>query len=167
MSLFVLQCVEGTTFLLLYVDDIVLTASSTRLLDRITASLRSEFAMTDMGRLHYFLAIAVTRDSSGMHLSQAKYAAEIQDNADMTACKSATTPVDTPPKHSASAGPPVADPTEYRSLTGALQYLTFTRPDIAYAVQQVCLHMHYPREQYLAAIKRILRYVKGTLSYGL
>jgi hypothetical protein len=52
MSLFVLQCTEGTTFLLLYVDDIVLTASSTRLLDRITASLRSEFAMTDMGSLH-------------------------------------------------------------------------------------------------------------------
>jgi hypothetical protein len=59
---------------LLYIDDIVLTASSTRLLDRITASLRSVFAMTDMGSLHYFLGIAVTRDSSGMHLSRAKYA---------------------------------------------------------------------------------------------
>jgi hypothetical protein len=68
-SLFVLQCTEGTTFLLLYIDDIVLTASSTRLLDRITASLRSEFTMTDMGSLHNFLGIAVTRDSSGMHLS--------------------------------------------------------------------------------------------------
>jgi hypothetical protein len=64
----------------------------------------------------------------------------------MTACKSVTTPVDTSPKLSASAGPPVADLTEYRSLTGALQYLTFTRPDITYAVQQVCLHMHDPRE---------------------
>ena len=61
----------------------------------------------------------------------------------------------------------VADPTEYRSLAGGLQYLTFTRPDIAYAVQQVCLHMHDPREQHLASIKRILRYVKGTLSHGL
>jgi hypothetical protein len=59
-SLFVLQCPEGTTFLLLYVDDIVLTASSPRLIDRITASLRSEFAMTDMGILHYFLGITVT-----------------------------------------------------------------------------------------------------------
>jgi hypothetical protein len=126
-SLFVLQCVEGTTFLLLYVDDIILTASSTWLLDRITASLRSKFAMTDMGSLHYFLGIAVTRDSSGMHLSQAKYAVEILDNAGMTACKSAMTPVDTSPKLSASDGPPVVDLTEYRSLTGALQYLTFTR----------------------------------------
>jgi hypothetical protein len=102
-----------------------------------------------------------------MHLSQAKYTVEILDNAGMTACESATTPVDTSPKLSISAGPPVAYPTEYRSLVGALQYLTFTRPDIAYAVQQVCLHMHDPHELHLAAIKRILRYVKGTLSHGL
>jgi hypothetical protein len=61
----------------------------------------------------------------------------------------------------------VADPTEYWSLAGALQYLTFMRPDITYAVQQVCLHMHDPREQHLAAIKHILRYIKGTLSHGL
>jgi hypothetical protein len=133
--LFVLQCAEGTAFLLLYVDDIVLTASLTRLLDRITASLRSEFAMTDMGCLHYFLGIMVTRDSSGMHLSQAKYTAEILDNAGMTACKSAMTPVDMSPKLSGSTGPPVADLTKYRSLVEALQYLTFMRPDIAYAIQ--------------------------------
>jgi hypothetical protein len=104
----------------LYVDDIILTTSSTQLLGRITASLRSMVAMTDMGSLHYFLGIAITHDSSGMHLSQANYAAEILDNAGMTACKSATTPVDTSPKLSASAGPPMADPTEYGSLAGAL-----------------------------------------------
>jgi histone deacetylase 1/2 len=151
----------------MYVNNIILTASSTQLLDRITASLRSEFAMTDMGSLHYFLGIAVTRDSYGMHLSQAKYAAEILDNIIMTACMSAMTPIDTSPKLSASASPPVADPTEYRSLARALRYLTFMRRDIAYVVQQVCLHMHDPHEQHLAAIKHILRYVKGTLSHGL
>jgi hypothetical protein len=123
--------------------------------------------MTDMGSLHYFLGIAVTHDSSGMHLSQAKYAVKILDNAGMTACKFATTPVDTSPKLSASSGPPVASPIEYRSLAGALQYLTFTRPDIAYPVQQVYVHMHNPCELHLAAIKCIMRYVKGTLSHGL
>ena len=70
------------------------------------------------------------------------------------------------PKLSAD-GPPVSDPTDFRSLAGALQYLTFTRPDISYAVQQVCLHMHDPREPHLAALKRILRYVRGTLHMGL
>ena len=75
--------------------------------------------------------------------------------------------MDTHAKVSAIEGAPVTDPTHYRSLTGALQYLTFTRPDIAYAVQQVCLHMHDPREPHLSAVKRILRYLQGTLSHGL
>jgi hypothetical protein len=148
-------------------DGLSTATSSTRLLNWITVSLCSEFAMKDTGSLHYFLGIAVTRDSSGMHLSQAKYTAKIPENAGMTACKSSSTPVDTSPKLSASASPHVADPTEYQSLVGALQYLTFTRPDITYAVQQVCLHMHDLHEQHLAAIKRILHYVKGTLSHGL
>ncbi|KAK4352525.1 hypothetical protein RND71_028043 [Anisodus tanguticus] len=61
----------------------------------------------------------------------------------------------------------MSDPTLYRSLAGALRYLTFTRPDIAYAVQHVCLFMHAPREPHFTDLKRIIRYVKGTLDYGL
>jgi hypothetical protein len=85
----------------------------------------------------------------------------------MSDCKPCSTPVDTQTKLSEDDGPPVADTTSYRSLTGALQYLTFSRPDIAYAVQQVCLHMHTPREPHLTALKRILRYLRGSLDYGL
>ena len=85
----------------------------------------------------------------------------------MAECKLCSTLVDINPKVAAVDGPPMADATDYRSLAGALQYLTFTRPDIAYAVQQVCLHMHDPRELHLAALKRILRYVRGTLHLGL
>src|SRR6185436_7532480 len=80
----------------------------------------------------------------------------------MTECKPCSTPVDTQAKLSADLGDPVADPTAYRSLAGALQYLIFTRPDLTYAVQQVCLHMHDPRESHLAALKRLLRYVRGS-----
>jgi len=58
-------------------------------------------------------------------------------------------------------------PTAYRSLAGVLQYLTFTRPDITYVVQQICLHMHDPREPHLTALKRILRYLRGTVDFGL
>ncbi|GJR57613.1 ribonuclease H-like domain-containing protein [Tanacetum coccineum] len=61
----------------------------------------------------------------------------------------------------------MSDPTLYRSLAGALQYLTFTRPDISYAMQQVCLYMHDPRESHFSALKRILRYIRGTMPYGL
>jgi hypothetical protein len=75
--------------------------------------------------------------------------------------------MDTRAKLSATDSAPIEDATQYRSLTGALQYLTLTRPDIAYAVQHVCLFMDDPREPHLAMLKRILRYVKGTLSTGL
>jgi len=154
-------------YLLLYVDDIVLTASSTHLLRKVILALQREFAMKDLGELHHFLGMQVQRTADGMVLSQRQYMLDILDRAGMAECKPCTTPVDTSPKTSADSGAPVADPSDYRSLAGALQYLTFTRPDIAYAVQQVCLHMHDPREPHLAALKRILRYIRGTLHLGL
>jgi hypothetical protein len=63
--------------------------------------------------------------------------------------------------------PPVADVPQFRSIARALQYLTFTRPDIAYAVQQICLHMHDPQEPHLTAMKHILRYLHGTSDFDL
>ncbi|GKB11814.1 ribonuclease H-like domain-containing protein [Tanacetum coccineum] len=63
-------------------------------------------------------------------------------------------------------GTPVVDPTLYRSLAGSLQYLTFTRPDITYAVQQVCLYMHDPREPHFSALKRILRVPALEIDYA-
>ncbi|KAK9099594.1 hypothetical protein Syun_026639 [Stephania yunnanensis] len=154
-------------YILLYVDDIVLTASSHALRCSIMDLLSSEFAMKDLGRLNYFLGIAVTRHKGGMFLSQRKYAEEIIERAGMSSCKPSATPVNTKSKVSATASTVFDDPTLYRSLAGALQYLTFTRPDISYAVQQVCLHMHDPRVDHMSALKRIIRYVQGTLDHGL
>jgi hypothetical protein len=82
-------------------------------------------------------------------------------------CKPCSTSVDTQAKLSEDDRPPVAEAASYRSLTGALQYLIYSRPDIAYIVQQVCVHMHTPREPHLTALKRILRYLRGSLDYGL
>ena len=119
-----------------------------------------------MGPLCCFLGVDVQRHDQGFFLSQAKYAEDLLDRAGMLNCKPALTPMDTKAKLPAT-GAAVSDPGEYRSIAGALQYLTITRPDIAYAVQQACLHMHDPRECHLAVVKRILRYVRGTKSYGL
>jgi hypothetical protein len=166
-SLFVLRRGSSTAYLLLYVDDMVLTASSDALLRDIIAKLQAEFAVKDMGPLHFFLGVDVRRCDSNFFLSQTKYAEELLDRAGMVHCKPAATPIDTKAKLSSSSGAAVRDPSEYRSIAGALQYLTITRPDIAYAVQQACLHMHDPRECHLAIVKRILRYVRGTTSYGL
>ena len=165
-SLFVYHSGQDTVYLLLYIDDIVLTASSMGLLQRTISTLQHEFSMKDLGQLHHFLGMQVQHTPSGLFLSQRQYMIDILDRAGMSNCKPSSTPVDTNPKLPAD-GPPVSDPTDFRSLAGALQYLTFTRPDISYAVQQICLHMHDPREPHLAALKRILRYISGTLHLGL
>jgi hypothetical protein len=82
----------------------------------------------------------------------------------MTDCKPCSTPVDT---LSATLGDPVADPTAHQSLVGALQHLTFTRSGLTYVVQQICLNMHDPQESHLVALKHFLRYVRGTVDFGL
>jgi hypothetical protein len=165
-SLFIYHQGPDTAYSLLYVDDIVLTASSAKFLQYVIGALQREFAMTDMGQLHHFLGISVTRSANGLFLSQRQYTQDILERAGMSVCKPCSTPVDLHSKLFAD-GPPVDDATQYRSLAGALQYLTFTRPDIAFAVQQICLYMHDPREPHLAALKRILRYLQGTISLGL
>ncbi|XP_021991474.1 uncharacterized mitochondrial protein AtMg00810-like [Helianthus annuus] len=166
-SLFTFHHGSDTAFLLLYVDDILLVTSSDLLRQRLMSSLADEFAMKDLGPLSYFLGISVTKTANTMFLSQQSYAADIIGRAGMQSCNPVAMPVDTNSKLSATSGEPFHDPTLYRSLAGALQYLTFTRPDITYAVQQVCMHMHAPRIDHWNALKRIIRYVKGTATLGL
>jgi hypothetical protein len=132
---------------LLYVDDIVLTTSNTALLQQTISALKQEFAMKDLGALHHFLGVSVQHQDDGLFLTQRQFALDILERAGMVDCKPVSTLVDTQAKVSTEFGPPVANPTHFRSLVGALQYLTFTRSDIAYAVQQICL--------------------RGTLDYGL
>jgi len=152
--------------LLLYVDDIVLTASSGSLLHHFIHTLGYEFALTDMGNLQYFLGISVTRTNKGLFMSQQTYASELLDRASTPSCKSSTL-VDATSKLLAHTGPPVSDYSLDRSVTGALQYLTFTRPDISYDVQQIFLFMYVPHEPHFQALKCILRYLKGSLDNGL
>jgi hypothetical protein len=158
-SLFVYKCGNQLAYLLLYVDDIILTTSSTSLLQATINKHKSEFKIKDMGALKSFLGVEIRPSSTGFFLSQEKYAG-------MSNCRSALTPVDTNGKLS-SHGVVLDNPSKYRSLADALQYLTVTRLDLYYVVQQACLHMHDPRDCHLALIKRILRYVRGTTSLGL
>ena len=116
--------------------------------------------MKDLGPLNYFLGIVVTRHKGGMFLSQRKYAEEIIDRAGMSSWKSSPTPVDTNAKVGATSSASCEDPTLYRSLAGALQYLTLTRPDISYTVQQVCLYMHDLRVDHMQALKHVIRYLQ-------
>ncbi|GJT91645.1 ribonuclease H-like domain-containing protein [Tanacetum coccineum] len=131
------------------------TPSSTSLLQCIISSLHAEFSMTDLGPLNYFLGISATRTTSGIFLSQTKYATDILEREQMLNCNPCRTPVYTERKLGPE-GSPVTDPTLYRSLAGALQYLTFTRPDLSYAVQQLCLYMHDPREPHHSLLPTLM-----------
>ncbi|GKA89008.1 ribonuclease H-like domain-containing protein [Tanacetum coccineum] len=112
-------------------------------LQRIIDSLHKEFSMTDIGSLNYFLGISVTRDSSEMFLSQRKNATNILEWVHMVGCNPSRTPIDTASKLGDDGDP------------------------ISYVVLQVCLYMHDPQEPHFSALKRILRYVHGTLDHGL
>ncbi|XP_071683422.1 uncharacterized mitochondrial protein AtMg00810-like [Lolium perenne] len=131
-SLFVYRQGSTTAYLLLYVDDIILTASTADLLRQLTDRLRAEFALKDLGPLHYFLGIEVVRRADGFFLHQRNYAHELLDRAGMLNCKPAATPVDTEAKLSTTDGTLASDASSYRSIVGALQYLTLTRPELQY-----------------------------------
>jgi hypothetical protein len=155
-SLFIFRHGSDTEYLLLYVDDIILTASSMELLRRIISALQWEFAMKDLGPLHHFLGITVERRPDGLFLHQCTYTLDILKRAVMADCKLCTTPVDLQAKLAGDSRPPVEDASQFRSIARDLQYLTFTWPDIVYAVRQIYLHMHDPREPHLTAMKPVL-----------
>jgi len=123
--------------------------------------------MIDLRLLNYFFGIVVTHHPGGLFLSRKKYGEKIIERTGMASCKPCSTLVDTKPKISAKSSPPFEDPSLYRSLHGALQYLIFTRPDISYAVQHICLFMPNLVDDHMYALRRILRYIQGTREYGL
>ncbi|XP_066334597.1 uncharacterized mitochondrial protein AtMg00810-like [Miscanthus floridulus] len=166
-SLFVYSSGGALAYLLVYVNDIILTASTTQLLQRVIQELCREFAIKDLGQLKFFLGVQVRRNTSGFFLTQAQYTEDILDRAGMANCKTAPTAVDSKQKLSSDDGELADDATFYRSITGALQYHTLTRPDIAYAVNQACLYMHSPRTAQWNLVKRILWYLRGTINHGL
>jgi hypothetical protein len=125
--------------------------------------LRSDFALKDLGRLHYFLGIEVQHISNGIHLSQGKYASDVLHRVRMVNCKPCTT-LCTSGKLRIGSGELLSpeDATRYRSVVGALQYLTLTRSDLSFSVNKVCQFLHAPTTDNWTAVKHILRYVKHT-----
>uniref|UniRef100_A0A2N9HLD4 Integrase catalytic domain-containing protein n=1 Tax=Fagus sylvatica TaxID=28930 RepID=A0A2N9HLD4_FAGSY len=166
-SLFIYHQHNVIAYLLLYVDDIVLTSNSTPFLDGLILQLRKVFDIKDLGPLHYFLGLQVSRTTDALHVTQTKYASDLLVKHQMVDSKPAKTPCSPNTRLSIHEGDLLSDPHGYRSLVGALHYLTFTRPDISFAVHQVCQYMAAPTTTHLSAAKRILRYIKGTLFHGI
>jgi hypothetical protein len=152
--------------LLVYVDDIIVTSNQSSLLINIISQLSTEFCMKDLGPLHFFLGTEVNHFSGGLFLSQQKYARDILSKASMSSCNPIGTPLAQKLKLHSKDDSSV-NATYFRSLVGALQYLTLTRLDFTHAVNLVYQFMHQPGLSHLQAVKRILRYLQGTLHYGI
>lgn len=166
-SLFVRHTSSGLVALLLYVDDIVITGSDSAGIHEVISELSMVFDMKDLGSLSYFLGLEVTKMKNGIFLNQTKYATDLLVKSGLDTLKACSSPC-LPHLHmTKDQGTPLKDPTSYRSIAGALQYLTFSRPDIAYAVNTVCQFMTSPTDIHYVAVKRILRYLQGSLQKGL
>lgn len=166
-SLFIKHDSSSTLAILIYMDDLIVTGSSPFIVSEFMTRLCSTFDSRQLGDLGYFLGIETTRTDLLLHLSQTRYAAELLRRFNMDSCKPCSTPIAPQTRLSLHSGDTVPDPTVYRSIIGGLQCLTLTRPDIAFAVNQVCQFMNQPRSSHLQAAKRVLRYIKGTLGKGL
>ena len=147
-------------------DDIIITGNDQSLLQRFISQTHKEFAIKDLGRLNYFLGLEVSYTHDGLFIGQAKYAHDILKRAELLDSKHVATPMSAG-EVLVRDGSQFRDPTLYRSLVGALQYLTITRPDLSYAVNLVSQFLQSPTDNHFQALKRILRYVKGTIHFGL
>jgi histone deacetylase 1/2 len=168
-SLFLYNKLGITIFVLIYVDDIIVTSSSDSAVSALLKDLNVHFAIKDLGPLHFFLGIEVKRLSDGLLLTQEKYANDLLSKVGLVGCKAAPTPLSSSEPLSLHEGTPLGsdDSTQYRSIVGALQYLTLTRPDLAFSVNKVCQYLHAPTTAHWTAVKRILRYVKDTSGLGI
>ncbi|XP_031101887.1 uncharacterized protein LOC116005790 [Ipomoea triloba] len=161
-SLFYYSAGDSQVFLLVYVDDILLMGSDSILVYELMKWLASKFKLRDIGTPSVFLEIETMPFERGLLLSQRRYMSGILKRAGMSDYKPLATPI------SVSRSVSLFDNlTQYRSLAGALQYLTVKRQDLSFAVNQLCQHMHSPTVAHWTMLKRVLRYVKGTLMYGL
>jgi hypothetical protein len=165
-SLFIFHSDYGSLILLLYVDDILLTGTGDTLVTDFITLLSQEFVMKDLGPAHHFLGIEISQTQSGLHLSQSHYAHTILERADMVDCKPMSTPLEAKTTDSPNT-PLMEDVSFFRGLVGSLQYLTLTRPDLSFGVNYVSQFMHAPTIAHLKMVRRILRYVKGTINNGL
>ncbi|XP_060968348.1 uncharacterized mitochondrial protein AtMg00810-like [Cannabis sativa] len=150
-----------------YVDDILVTGSDPKSVASLIISLNNTFSLKDLGKLKYFFGIEVAKTNSGLFLSQAKYAKDLLVKADMQDAKPISTPMVNGQKLSAYGSEVFPNPHMYRSIVGALQYLTITRLELSYSVNKVCQYMQQPLQTHWLVVKRILRYVAGTTHYGL
>ena len=166
-NLYIRKSDRGQLVVIVYVDDIIFAGDHEDQCRKFSKLMQAEFEMSMIGELSYFLGLQVDQREEGIFLSQAKYIKDMLTKFGMTESKPVSTPMEVNCKISKDEEGKSVDQKLYRSMIGSLLYLTATRPDI---MQSVCLVARYqanPKESHMLAVKRILRYIRGTSDYGL
>ncbi|OMO88956.1 Integrase, catalytic core [Corchorus capsularis] len=153
--------------LLVYVDDIIVASNDITEVINIKAYLHDLFSIKDLGELKFFLGLEVARSKQGINVCQKKYTMDLLKDMNFLVCKPTSTPILPETRLTTESGTPLADASQYRQLVGKLQYLTTTRLDISYAVQQLAQFLDKPTSDHLQVAHRVLRYLKGTIGQGL
>ncbi|CAL1377514.1 unnamed protein product [Linum trigynum] len=154
------------TVVLVYVDDIILGGDSKKDIEQVKLALSKEFKIKLLGPLKYFLGLEVSRTSSGLDVCQRKYCLELSNDTGYMESKGCKTPIDTKVKLT-SKGTLLEDAEGYKRLVGRLHYLTITRPDIAFVVQQLCQYQKAPCQEHMQAAFRVLSYLKSSPDHGI
>ena len=166
-TLYVKTAESGILIVSLHVDDIIYTGSSNKLMMKFKTEMMRQYEMTDLGLLHHFLGLGVIQADSYIFLHQKKYAKTLLDKFGFKDCKSIVTPLTVNEKLSKMDGSEQADESLYRQIVGSLLYLTATRPYIMFAASLLARFMHGPTKKHMGTAKRVLRYIQGTLDYGI
>jgi hypothetical protein len=167
-TLFIKTAGGGKILILcLYVDDLIFTGNDNAMFEEFKKSMKTEFDMTDLGRMKYFLGIEVLQKADGIFITQRKYAQEILERFNMAQCNSVHNPVVPGFKLTKDEEGVAADSTVYKQIVGSLMYLTATRPDLMFSVSLISRYMERPTDSHFQAAKRILRYIKGTIVFGI
>ena len=166
-SLFVYYSTIDILVLLVYVDDVLVTGSNSSLTYQLLTYLHYRFSLRDLGIVSYFLGIQVTQHGDTLYLTQQNYIQDLLQKTQMVKTKSASTPGASGRTLSQHDGLPLSNPSKYRTVVGALQHATITRPNISFPINKACQFMACPTDAHWVVVKRILRCLKGTLFFGL
>jgi hypothetical protein len=151
----------------LYVDDLIFTGNNLKMIEDFRKEMMMRYEMNDLGLLHHFLGIEIYQEVDGVFICQKKYAEKILKKFGMFGCNPTDTPLVVNEKLKKEDGGKKVDASNYRSLVGNLFYLTSTRPDIMFPASLLSRFMNDPSHIHLGAAKRVLRYIQGTLGYGI
>ncbi|GJU52166.1 retrovirus-related pol polyprotein from transposon TNT 1-94, partial [Tanacetum coccineum] len=151
----------------IYVDDIIFASTDHNACHIFSKEMNSKFQMSMMGQMSFFLGLQVSQSPRGIFINQAKYALETLKKYGMDLSDPVDTPmVDRLKLDEDLMGIPV-DQTRFRGMVGSLMYLTASRPDLVFAVCMCARYQAKPTKKHFEAIKRVFRYLKGTINMGL